>query len=96
MTAKQLTCIGVFHIEEAILDTLFQVDDEYTRTADIARAIGIKSWDNYDWIVGRILRSKLEKDKRVEARRDANGRKTGWKLTTLEKNRRADISSVGS
>ena len=32
MTVKQLTRIGVFHIEEVILDTLFQVNDEYMRT----------------------------------------------------------------
>ena len=77
MTAKQLTRIGVFHIEEAILDTLFQANNEYVRSADISRAIGIKSWDNYDWIVGRILRSKLEKDGRVEARLNESGQRTG-------------------
>ena len=92
MTAKQLARIGVFHIEEAILDTLFQADDEYTRSADISRAIGIKSWDNYDWIVGRILRSRLEKDGRVEAQLSESGQKTGWKLTTREYNRRADTT----
>ena len=89
MTAKQLTRIGVFYIEEAILDTLFQANDLYVRAADIARDLGVKSWDESDWIVATIL-YKLEKDERVEARRDAGGRKTGWKLTTLEKNRRAD------
>ena len=90
MTAKQLTRIGVFYIEEAILDTLFQANDQYVRAADIARDLGVKSWDEADWIVAVIL-SKLEADERVEARRDAGGRRTGWKLTTLEKNRRADI-----
>ena len=34
MTSKQLTRIGLFHIEEAILDTLFQAGDEYVRAAD--------------------------------------------------------------
>ena len=90
MTAKQLTRIGVFHIEEAILDTLFQANDEYMRIADITRAIGIKSWDKYDWIVGRVLR-KLEADGRVEARLNESGNRTGCKLTPFEKNRRADI-----
>ena len=56
----------------------------------IARDLGVKSWDEADWIVAVIL-SKLEADERVEARRDAGGRRTDWKLTTLEKNRRADI-----
>ena len=38
MTAKQLTRIGLFHIEEAILDTLFQAHGGYVRVADISRA----------------------------------------------------------
>ena len=91
MTAKQLTRIGVFHIEEAILDTLFQAGDTYVRAVDIARDLGVKSWDEADWIVTAIL-YKLDEEEHVEARRDAGGRRTGWKLTTLEKNRRADIS----
>ena len=92
MTAKQLARIGVFHLEEAILEVLFQADGEYRRTVDIARAIGVKSFDKYDWIVGRLLRSKLEEEGRVEAWLSENGNKTGWKLTTREYNRRADIS----
>lgn len=92
MIAKQLARIGVFHLEEAILETLFQADDEYVRAVDIARAIGIKSFDNYDWIVA-ILLLKLKEDGRVEARSDAGGRRTGWKLTTREMSRRADISN---
>ena len=51
MTAKQLTRIGVFHIEEAILETLFQSDDEYGRAAEIARELGLRSWDRFNWIV---------------------------------------------
>ena len=91
MTAKQLTRVGVFHIEEAILDTLFQANDTYVRAADIARDLGIKSWDEGNWIVSAIL-YKLDEDGRVEARRNAREERTGWKLTTLEKNRRTDIS----
>ena len=91
MTAKQLTRIGVFHIEEAILNTLFQANDTYVRAADIARDLGLKSWDEGDWIVAAIL-YKLDADGRVEARRDTGGRRTGWKLTPLENSRRADIS----
>ena len=92
MTPKQFARIGVFHLEEAILEVLFQADSEYMRTTDITRAIGIKSFDNWDWIVGRLLRSKLEEDGRVESRRSERGTRTGWKLTTREYNRRADIS----
>lgn len=92
MTAKQLTRIGLFYVEEAILDTLFQAGDEYVRAADIARALGIsKSWDESDWIVAVVL-YKLDEDGRVEARRSTSGRRTGWKLTVPEKNRRADVS----
>ena len=41
MNAKQLTRIGIFHIEEAILNTLFQADSEYVRGVDISRACGL-------------------------------------------------------
>ena len=40
MTSKQMARLGVFHIEEAILETLFQADDEYMTGARIARALG--------------------------------------------------------
>lgn len=33
-----------------------------------------------------------EEDKRVESRRSESGRRTSWKLTTREYNRRAGIS----
>ena len=92
MTAKQLTRIGVFHIEEAILETLFHAEIKYTRAADIARAIGLKSFDQYDWIIA-ILLSKLEEEGRVEARVEIHNqkeRKTGWKLTSIENFGRID------
>ena len=92
MTQKQMARIGVFYLEEAILETLFQSDDEYVRAVDIARKMGIKSWDPDDWVVARIL-YKLDEDGRVEARRGPSGQRTGWKLTTHEKNRRTDISN---
>ena len=93
MTAKQLTRIGVFHIEEAILETLFQSEDEYVRAAEIARKCGIsQSWNASGWIIAAILH-KLEEDERVEVRRGASGRRSGWKLTPHEKNRRADVSN---
>ena len=91
MTPKQFARIGVFHLEEAILEVLFQADSEYVRAADITRDIGIKSFDNPDWIVA-ILLGKLEEDGRVESRRSERGTRTGWKLTVREYNRRADIS----
>ena len=93
MTAKQLTRIGVFHIEEAILDTLFESEDECVRAAEIARKCGIsQSWSDSGWIIAGIL-YKLEEDQRVEARRGPSGQRSGWKLTTRERNRRAGVSN---
>ena len=81
MTAKQLTRIGLFHIKEAILNTLFQAGDEYMCAADIARILGTKSHDKSDWIVAVVL-YKLDEDRRVEARHNMSGWRTEWKLTT--------------
>lgn len=38
---ERVTRIGVFHIEEAILDTLFQAGSTYMRAADIPHELGI-------------------------------------------------------
>ena len=93
MTAKQLTRIGVFHIEEAILDTLFESDEEYTRATEITRKCGLsQSWNDSGWIIACVL-YKLEEDQRVEARRGPSGQRSGWKLRSREKNRRADVST---
>lgn len=90
MTAKQLTCIGIYHIAEAILDTLFQAHEEYMRAADISRNCGLsESWNGSRWIVATIL-NKLESDERAEVRRGPGGQRSGCKLTTRERNRRAD------
>lgn len=40
MTPKQQVRLGVFHIEEAILDTLFQADTPYMRGTEIANCYG--------------------------------------------------------
>lgn len=93
MTAKQLTCIGIYHIAEAILDTLFQAHEEYMRAADISRNCGLsESWNGSRWIVTGTL-YKLEEDEQAEASRGPGGQRSGWKLTTREKNRRANISN---
>lgn len=88
MTPKQQARLGLFHIEEAILEVLFQANDEYTPAADIARKIGItQSYDQYSWIVAPIL-NKLAEDGRVEPR-IVGTQKRGWKLSERERNRRA-------
>ena len=89
MTPKQMARLGVFHIEEAILDPLFQADNGYVRFVDIARELGIKSWKQSEWIVASIL-YKLDEDDRIETRYDAGGRRTGWKLSDRERDRRTD------
>ena len=89
MTPKQMARLGVFHIEEAILEVLFQADDEYLRLVDIARELGIHSWNESQWIVASIL-YKLDEDGRVEPRLSTNGQRTGWKLSERERDRRID------
>lgn len=90
MTVKQLVRIGVFYIEEALLTTLLQEYPEYMRAADLSRIIGIKTWDNDDWVIDKIL-TKMGNDGRVEPRTVtlSNGRtrREGWKLTETEYNR---------
>lgn len=85
MSAKQLVRIGMFYIEEAVSITLFQKYPEYTRAADLSRSIGIKPWDEYDWVIRYILR-KMETVGRVEANY-VNEQARGWKLTETEYNR---------
>ena len=85
MSAKQLVRIGVFYIEEAISTTLLQEYPEYTRAADLSRSIGMKPWDEYDWVISVILR-KMEADGRVEPR-IVNDKAVGWKLTETENSR---------
>lgn len=83
--------LGVFHIEEAILETLFQADSTYMRVSDISRKLGLrKSWYASDWITHTFL-YKLEEDGRVEPRMSSSGQtKTGWKLSDRERDRRTD------
>ena len=40
MTPKQMARIGLSHLEEAILDTLFQAGDTYISPTDISHKIG--------------------------------------------------------
>ena len=91
MTPKQMARFGVFHIEEAILETLFQADGTYLCVTDISHKLSLKqSWYASDWITHTLL-YKLEEDGRVEPRMSPSGQtKTGWKLSDRERHRRAD------
>ena len=94
MTVKQLARIGVFHIEEAILEVLFQ-DDDKSRD-EIAQKCGLwRSWgptspeESSKWIVHCTLH-KLEQDGRVK-----RGQTKKYKLTLRERNRRANKEKKG-
>ena len=81
---KQLARVGIFYLEEAILDVLFEVmetspADPFVRAVDIARKIGVEQWTNRNWLTSDILK-KLEAADRVE-QREAGG---PWKLTETE------------
>ena len=81
---KQLGRIGIFYLEEAILEVLFEKmetspDDSLVRAIDIALKIGVKHRLNENWLVSDILK-KLEAEERVE-QREVRG---PWKLTEAE------------
>ena len=86
---KQLGRIGIFYIEEAILEVLFeameaQPEDPFLRAVDVARKIGVEHGTNEkNWLVSDIL-YKLRAEGRVE-QREVRG---PWKLTEAEYQKR--------
>ena len=85
---KQLARIGIFYLEEAILEVLFEKmetspDDSLVRAVDIARKIGVRHRLNENWLVSDILK-KLEAEGRVEQREERGP----WKLTEDEYQKR--------
>ena len=96
MTSKQMARIGLSHLEEAILDTLFQAGDTYISPTDISHKIGVLPSYDYGSNPTRIVRQILDKmkcDGRVEPRETKNRRNIEWRLTREERNQYADISS---
>ena len=86
---KQLTRIGIFYLEEAILDAishLQQSKDDYIKAGDISEMIRLelpmKDTDK-NWTINRFL-EKLEREKRVEIRRKKNRAVIDCKLTDAE------------
>ncbi|MYB96917.1 hypothetical protein F4054_05520 [Candidatus Poribacteria bacterium] len=58
MTPKQTIRLGIFYVEEAILDALSNVEE--LSQADISRSVGTyDTWENSGWLVASLLR-KLE------------------------------------
>jgi hypothetical protein len=84
MTPKQIGRLGLFHIEEAILEVL-ETEPEGLPPADISRAIGVRGYYSGDETYGRglyyyIVRGALDKlysENRVERA----GGSQRWKLT---------------
>lgn len=85
---KQLARIGIFYLEEAILEVLFKAmetspENPFVRAVDIARKIGVEHWTNENWLVSDIL-YKLKTEGRVEQKE----RRGPWKLTETEYQKR--------
>ena len=56
-SAKQLARVGIFYLEEAVLDVLFQATEEnqLVIAAEIRRKIGLGEIDESDWVIRGIL-----------------------------------------
>ena len=88
MDPKQLTRIGIFYLEEAILEVLLETKDVYVKQVDIIKKIGVhERWKDSGWLVAGIL-NKLEAENRLHAKRSQTGRAQGWQLTDTEYNKR--------
>lgn len=86
-SAKRLARTGIFYLEEAVLEVLFEVmeaqEDPFIKAVDIARKIGVYDGDRTGWLTASIL-YKLRGERRVQQK------KTGgpWKLTEAEYEKR--------
>lgn len=89
MTPKQSIRIGIFYVEEAILDTLSNVE-ELSQT-EISRSVGThKTWKYSGWLVASLLR-KLEREKRIcVTKRSPSGKARAWALTETESKHRIE------
>ena len=89
---KQLTRIGIFYLEEAILDTLSEArhqGNDFISKTDIEREVGIyQRWENSQFLCASIL-NKLEGDARIKSRQSETGKtRTGWQIEDTEYNQR--------
>lgn len=89
MTPKQAIRLGIFYVEEAILDTLSNVEE--LSQADISRSVGTHdTWENSGWLVASLVR-KLEDEGRIHVtRRSPAGQAQSWALTETESKRRRE------
>ena len=90
-SAKQLARLGIFYLEEAILDVLFeameaQPEDPYVQRVDIRRKIGVYDLHRkYKWSLEGFL-FKLKGEERIEQEKRSDG--SFWKLTEDEYQKR--------
>lgn len=98
---KQHARIGIFHLEEAVLDVLLEQKHEkrcigpaqISRLAGIFRERGIDNIMNDAIVTGVLV--KLQTEGRVDRCKQSNG-KGGWELTNTEfKSRREDLRLAG-
>ena len=84
-SAKQLARTGIFYLEEAVLDVLFQATEEnqLVIAAEIRRKIGLGEIDESAWVIRGILQ-KLKNEERVEQREERGP----WKLTEVQYQKR--------
>lgn len=72
-SAKQLTCIGIFYLEEAGLDVLFHARESqeapFVTAAEIRRRIGLDVIDRSSWIIRGLLQ-KLGSEGLAERREE--------------------------
>ena len=85
---KQLARIGIFYLEEAVLDVLY--NESELRPGQISERAGIPSTTNLEPAVYAIVRgilSKLQNEGRVE---DIDPPHPKWRLTAEEREKRTD------
>ena len=88
---KQLARIGIFYIEEAILEVLLEArettpEDPFVRRVEIRRRIGVYNlYFTCGWSIGDFLK-KLKVEERIE--QEVRGRYSFWKLSEAEYQKR--------
>ena len=82
---KQLARIGIFYLEEAVLDVLFEAGP--LSATSISKRLGVfRGEGHYGYLVYNVLQ-KLEAERRVGRCRSVRG---GWQLTEKEIEQRSD------
>lgn len=89
MNAKQLTRIGIFYLEEAILDALPTPEEQHISGTEVSKRTGMypgmpnTTTANAHWLARSVLEKLLE-DARVDVIHSQGGTRRGWRLTHEE------------